>query len=127
MIQKWLKKIPAAYRRAFYSLPLFIQWIFGLTLEKGDREIRAAQRSMMLSLAFISITGLCFFSLFFLNYFLPEYDWNIQYAIFVVHTINAGSYILIALIMVYLEIRGKSSVFGFIDRLSASFERIISR
>jgi len=118
-ISRWFN---ASIRGSFYSLPLFINWILGLTWEKDETALRAARRGMILSLAFLFICGLIFTARALFLTFLPQNEYEIYYAALFLHAPFALLYPIFSLYLAIREALGRSQEIGFLDRAAAKFE-----
>lgn len=121
-----LARIPEKLRRVFYVLPLFIQWIVGLTWEDEAETRRPARRAMVLGLCFLlGIAVLDLFRETVAYLFSGGLDYYVGWVVFVLHFALAVGYWLGSLYLIALELLNRSGS-GWLDSLADALERKLS-
>lgn len=127
MIKKYLSRLPLRLRRAFYALPLFVNWIIGIVWEEDQAAVRASARSMVLLFLFLAVCGLFYVALPFIHSFLGSYEWGAQYVLFVLHTLLVILYLGVSLFLAYREFKENSMPEMMLDRWAGRIERLAGR
>ncbi len=112
-----LRLIPVTYRKGFYLLPLFIQWLVGITFETEESPVRASRRAMALFLLFLSSTVSLFLFLEFLAALFPGGIPFYRYLGFFLQSLIGLSYLLYSLFLSYGEFTGREIEARFLDTI----------
>lgn len=121
-----LGRIPAKARRVFYALPLFVQWIVGLTWEEDAEQLRPARRAMVLGLCFlVGISTIYVLRQTMAYLFSGSLDYYVGWVVFVLHVTIAGAYWLGSLFVIVMEVTGGGRG-AWLDALADAFERKLS-
>ena len=110
----------------FYSLPLFIQWIIGLTFEKGEREISFARSGMVAGIFYIISVGAIFFLQKIFIFLFSGQEYYISLGAASLHATVTASYLLYSLVV---GMGGLLKLFSppvFILRLGTRLEKLFS-
>jgi len=128
MIQDRLERIPEKYRRVFYALPLFVQWIIGITFERSEKAMATARRSMGFFLLYITAMLTVQLTLALVFSFVPSTDYVLSWIAFVVQGIFGLGYLAGSIYLGYCEWAEKSAAgFGIVDKIALRFEQLASR
>lgn len=115
------------WRAALYSLPLFIHWIIGITFEKQPIAYQAARRSMFLSLAFLALTGVFYFTHGFIRYFSGTAEFISSFLFFILQTMNVLVYIGISTWQAFNAFKGETPPIPEIEKKGIQLESFLSR
>lgn len=109
-------------RSAFYSLPLLINWAIGIGFETNAKAWRSARRGFFLSIFFLFINAILFFSSGFFQYFIKEIS---DYLFFVLSTINIMAYFILSLYISWQAWNDQEN--SWIEHKTSSMEKYLSR
>lgn len=119
----WMSKIPERIRKAFYGLPLFIQWYPGLIWEeKGNR--RNAEYGFALFIGFFLVTGTLYLFENAIGGLFPVTAYAISWIAFVLHTLLSIVYLGVSGFIVYHTWKGNSPTISQLDDLFKKFARL---
>ena len=124
MITTYLEKIPANIRAAFYQAPLFIHWIIALSWETNPDTLRAARRSMLISIFFLVEITLLYVGTEFVLGLIPGLKIAIQYTLFLVHACSSLIYVLFSLFLAVKEYMSQPQALPRLDQAVNKFEEI---
>lgn len=117
-------------RAAIYSLPLFIQWIVGITWETSGFPLRAARRGLALFLIFLLVAALAFGAHGFVRYFSETANRISAYVYFGINAINSLTYLLLSLTLAFREWRRtadtENAPVRILDKITDRFEKAVS-
>lgn len=114
-------------RAAFYQLPLFVQWILGITFEPTESGQRAARRGLVLGVGFLSgLAGLYLFESL-MTSLIPATTYVVAWIAVVLHGLLAIAYVFGSLALAVQTYRGQELPVARLDDFGLRLEEWAGR
>ncbi len=119
-----IEDLPLPARRAFYALPLFVQWIIGITWDPDEKAVKSARRSMALTAVFFAAVAVIAVVFSSFEYFLPRFYYPIGIGLVVVHGLAVSAYVGGSIWIAVREWQGRAVELPVLDRFADRMEKI---
>lgn len=125
-MNQYLAMAPLQYRCFFYALPLFLQWIIGITWDKDEQAIAISRRSMTLSVFYIVLIATIFSMQELMFFLLPDQEYVIRWVSLIGHSFFTLSYLILSLTMAISALLNRFNAASFLDAAAMRLERLIN-